>query len=232
MRRRLNIRASRPLIFPAILLASLAVLTEVLSSLSFVDQALIGVVKMLPPWFLGVSNVLDVIGNFPALIVVALVMASFEFWQRRRVRGWVMLASLSCLPIFFLIKELVRRARPVNEYVSSHGLHGFSFPSGHATGSAVVYGMVALLIWSNNRQAWARVASWSLLGLIVLVGVSRVYLGAHFPTDVLGGWLLALLIVSILRSITLAAAKHSEGTRAEVMRDTTEGEAVEGSLPL
>lgn len=203
-------------------MAGLATLIATLSSLSFVDKSLVALVDHLPRGLTPEFDFIAVLGDVPVLIVVAIVAAAFEFYRRHKVRAVVILGSLSSLLAFRAIKEIVRRARPVSEFVASHGLHDYSFPSGHSTGSAAVYGIIAVIIWNNSRRPAARLVSGLLIALIVLIGLSRVYLGAHYPTDVLGGWLLALIVVSLLRSISLASAKRSQRPLGEALEDTTE----------
>nr|WP_290670005.1 phosphatase PAP2 family protein [Ardenticatena sp.] len=65
---------------------------------------------------------------------------------------------------------------------------GFGFPSGHAQNAVVVWGWLA----AQSRHPWAYIAAG---GMAVLVGLSRIYLGVHFPHDVLGGWLLGLVVL-------------------------------------
>jgi membrane-associated phospholipid phosphatase len=78
---------------------------------------------------------------------------------------------------------------------------GLAFPSGHATLSAAVYGMGAVLISRATNRPAVKVAAWvGAVVIIVLVGVTRLYLGAHWLSDVLAGWALgALWLGAVLR---------------------------------
>jgi undecaprenyl-diphosphatase len=104
-----------------------------------------------------------------------------------------------------LLKIGFARARPelIEPIVVERG---FSFPSGHAALSMVAYGVVAVLIWRSSIAPWARRAAVALLGLIILaVGLSRVWLGVHYPTDVLAGWTLGALVVLLFARFSRVA---------------------------
>jgi undecaprenyl-diphosphatase len=92
-----------------------------------------------------------------------------------------------------LLKHFFQRQRPVleNPLVT---LSSFGFPSGHTMGATLFYGLLALLIAHSSRWAWSHriFAFCSAALLVALVGVSRIYLGAHFLTDVLGAIALGL----------------------------------------
>jgi len=113
-------------------------------------------------------------------------------------------AFLALLTIGFstAMKLTLRRKRPLNDYVLSMRFDTFSFPSGHAAGSMVAYGMLAAFGWFIFPFAISFAVSVLVLALVVYIGLSRVYLGAHYPSDVLAGWLLGLVglyaIVAVL----------------------------------
>ncbi|CAN7263918.1 phosphatase PAP2 family protein [Paenibacillus sp. LjRoot56] len=87
------------------------------------------------------------------------------------------------------LKDLIKRDRPSAE-VWLIEVDSFSFPSGHAMVSILFYGLLAYLLWVNVRQTWR--AAWLIPPIAVLVilciGLSRIYLGVHYPSDVLAGY--------------------------------------------
>jgi membrane-associated phospholipid phosphatase len=126
------------------------------------------------------------------VILVALAVAIFA-WRRRWLEAWFVVASsLGAGALGTVIKMLVRRPRPVPEPGS--GLlwslfDRYSFPSGHTVFYTAFFGAVAFLLWKRftGRARWVGIAV--CLALIALVGPSRVFLGAHWPSDVLAGYL-------------------------------------------
>ena len=108
----------------------------------------------------------------------------------------VVVAALGVLARFGL-SQLVREPRPA-EAVRAVAVGGFSFPSGHTVTSALVAGALAYLLHLLLRPAPARVAA-AVLGLwAALVGLSRVYLGVHWLSDVVAGWLFAAAVLTVL----------------------------------
>ena len=88
-----------------------------------------------------------------------------------------------------LLKELIRRARP-DVTLQAYAETGFSFPSGHATLAAAFYGFLIYLVWRMMPAGHRRTVVLAVLTLIIaLIAFSRLYLGVHYLTDVMG-WLL------------------------------------------
>ena len=114
---------------------------------------------------------------------------------RRRTAVFVVLVVLGGELLVAGVKELVRRDRPAPMHPHLPFVpHGSSFPSGHSTVSAVTYLTLALVAATPLTRRRGRVyVVGCALALVFLIGVSRVYLNVHYPTDVLGGWSAGLL---------------------------------------
>jgi undecaprenyl-diphosphatase len=95
--------------------------------------------------------------------------------------------------------------------------HGFSFPSGHAVLSMVAYGVLGVLVMRSRLPLWVRRAIViGLAGIVVLVGLSRVWLGVHFPTDVLAGWAAGAVIVLIYARLTRSVSPEPAAAAVDV----------------
>jgi undecaprenyl-diphosphatase len=132
----------------------------------------------------------------PALVVTVGVSAA-EVWRRRRIEpgaGWATLAYLGEVATNIGLRVAVGRQRPAVDYLPNRwpeiqaGFQRFCFPSGHAGAALLVVGAIVVLAWSCTRARWW-VSAGGLL-LIAVAGFGRVYMGVHWPSDVLAGYLL------------------------------------------
>ncbi|NJC71162.1 phosphatase PAP2 family protein [Planosporangium thailandense] len=133
------------------------------------------------------------------LLVQVLVVATVALARgpRRRAVGWLWVAYGGAVALYTLAKPLVHRPRPSAAELIGHAT-GLAFPSGHATASIATWGMLAIVL-ATGRPRGARVGLFTAAVVIVLlVGASRIYLGAHWPTDVLGGYALGGTWLSLL----------------------------------
>ena len=137
-----------------------------------------------------ICSVISFIGS-PLLIAIVVIAAAWlarrHDWRRF---GLLVVAAGGGLLLDQVLKAIYQRARPASasEFVSS--LSSWSFPSGHAMGSLVGYGVLAYLALAFVRGSAAR--RWIVGGtmaLILAIGLSRIYLGVHFPSDVIAGYL-------------------------------------------
>jgi membrane-associated phospholipid phosphatase len=154
---------------------------------------------------MGLSALGDGIVRTPATVLIA----AYLLWRRRW--SWALglaVAMIGAAVLVPVLKTMFHIARPTPIYV---GADAFSFPSGHAMSTSALYLMLA---WIASRSATpkARFVPWSLAAFMVLLtGTSRIYLGAHWPSDVLAGFALgtALAIVGVM----IAGGVRSEARR-------------------
>lgn len=140
-------------------------------------------------WVTGLAWAATYVGDTIALLIVGAIVGLAWRWRRG---DWVGLAVplgayLGALALYSAVKRLVARGRPPVELALGE-VPGQAFPSGHTTGSAAVYVALTLLLVVLARAAWQRAAIVGVIGtLVVVIGLSRVYLGVHWLGDVLGG---------------------------------------------
>jgi undecaprenyl-diphosphatase len=137
-------------------------------------------------------------GGTPAMAVLALVAIGWLLLLRRRSQALlVAVAALGAAALVTVIKNAVGRVRPplVDQLVVETNP---SFPSGHTLGSTVVIGVVAAVLVAMTGRALARVAIVATAAVaVLLIGLSRLYLGVHWTSDVLQGWLLGALWLGV-----------------------------------
>jgi membrane-associated phospholipid phosphatase len=139
------------------------------------------------------------LGWFPNDAASVTVIAVLLFLLRLRLESIVIVVStLLAGEAGTIVKDLVQRARPSATFVHlTARLADYSFPSGHVIFATVLFGTTFWVVWITWRSSWARNAVLIVLVLpIVLMGPSRVYLGEHWPTDVIGAYCLAGLWVT------------------------------------
>jgi undecaprenyl-diphosphatase len=150
------------------------------------NHTLVTVVKAVT--WLGSSGVLwTVIG------AAALALALRKRW---RLAVYLLVTGAGALVMDPVLKSLVGRLRPVVAHPISHGT-GNSFPSGHSLGSIVCYGAVLLVFLPAARGRWRNVFIAMVAALVALIGISRILLGVHYVSDVLGAWALGITWLGI-----------------------------------
>lgn len=135
------------------------------------------------------------LGNAKTIILFCTVLLLYK--KTRIEYGLPLAIADSCsATIQTIIKVIVHRPRPpVENFLISQG--GFSFPSGHSCSGLVFYGLFAYLLFHTAVDKTVhKVLGISFIALFLVIGVSRIYIGVHYPTDVLGGWSLGLAILT------------------------------------
>jgi undecaprenyl-diphosphatase len=142
-----------------------------------------------PAWLPEVARDITSLGSIVVLTMLTLAVVGYLFLAGTPVVAWLMLlAVFGGIALNDLLKLAFARVRP--DFVP-HGAQVFtlSFPSGHAALSAIAYLTIGALLARSQPSAAIGLYFMALAALLtVLVGVSRIYLGVHYPTDVLAGW--------------------------------------------
>jgi len=136
------------------------------------------------------ARVLAFLGSPPVIAGLALISAVLGMlWHKVRGAAWTLpVAIIGAGLIIQGVKLLIKRPRPSFFTPLLHE-SGYSFPSGHSLIAMVVYGLLGYFLLHLVKNAGARLLVRALTVLLVLaIGVSRVYVGVHYPTDVLAGW--------------------------------------------
>jgi len=172
------------------------------------DQHLLRrVTEMTRPWPLVLSETASLFGTAPLVAVITAVVGA----SLARERRWfdivlLIVAVIGAVLLSPLTKHLVSRARPTAFFRTS--ATGYSFPSGHTLNVTTLALALGFILW---RLPWHRAVkiAWTLALVIYVacVGASRIVLGVHYPTDVLGGFLLGVAWATLLMALVLGVER-------------------------
>lgn len=167
-------------------------------SRAFDTAVLLWIDAYTPGWLYGPMLAITTLGYY-WFVIPFLAVATVLFYVKRRRISAVLLpvATVGGMVLTTVLKTVFERDRP-ELFNSGYNASFYSFPSGHATMAVGFYGTLTLLVAMRLKGArrWAVVASGLLL--VLLIGFSRLYLGVHYPTDIIAGYLAAPLWISTI----------------------------------
>jgi undecaprenyl-diphosphatase len=172
----------------------------------------------------GISNLGGRAVLFWLITVTAVTMLIRRNYQ---LTAYLVVTGLGALALDPAIKLLVGRLRPMVPTPVALA-PGYSFPSGHALNATVFYGVMLLMFLPIIPPRLRRLVTGLVIALVMLVGISRVALGVHYPSDVIGGWLLGVAWLGI----TAHAFGHWRAETGQPARPLTQGLAPEAAPQL
>jgi membrane-associated phospholipid phosphatase len=162
--------------------------------MNFIDQnVLIFFANHRVEWISFVMMVITYSGSYLIVSSVTLLSAISFYVHKHTSRIFPFLVAVGGSAITTdLLKLIFQRARPPLNFML-YPETGFSFPSGHATAAMALYGFLFYIIWKHDKHYLKKPFMILLAVLITLVGVSRLYFGVHYLTDVLAGYAVGLI---------------------------------------
>lgn len=135
--------------------------------------------------------------NTPVIMTWVAVLAGFFLYKKWWSEAILLIGNLALTGILVaLLKNVYQRSRPAIQHLVEEG--GFSFPSGHALASTLIFGTLLIIVSQRIKSVQTKCILQSLMiVMIFIIMTSRVYLGVHYPTDVLGSFLLGLGILHV-----------------------------------
>ncbi|MEH7073224.1 phosphatase PAP2 family protein [Neobacillus drentensis] len=136
-----------------------------------------------------VMKIFTFIGSAPFVIVLSLFMLFFLYnVLNHRVELILFVAAIAGSAILnAILKNLFQRVRPDLHRLIN--VEGYSFPSGHAMNAFTVYSIISFLLWRHISNRLGRMTLIIVSSVMILaIGISRIYLGVHYPSDIIGGY--------------------------------------------
>lgn len=153
------------------------------------DRIVGKLVAALPSWLRPLMLLFTLAGQPPFTVGIATAVLGYGYALGKPFYEDAGIIALATIIVSGLLKLVLRRHRPRNAYSKHMFIKTFSFPSGHAAGALVSYGLAAVAI--SHKWPELTLTAWSVaLALIFLISLSRIYLGAHYASDIIGGWII------------------------------------------
>jgi len=186
------------------------------------EQVLTRVAKATRRWPLALPETISLFGTAPMVVVItAVVGASLARQGRWLDIALLIAAAVGAVLLSPLTKHLVSRARPTAFFRTS--ATGYSFPSGHTLNATCLAVALGFILW---RLPWHRTVkiAWTLVIVIYAasIGASRVVLGVHYPTDVLGGVLLGMAWGILLIALVIGVERRWASSPRSLRRSRRE----------
>lgn len=162
------------------------------------DTQVSSAVLRTPGWMQPVMLTATFLGQPIVLLIIAAAVAAFAVRNDKPRIALALGASTIAFIGNTILKFIFQRERPDTLYAAGMKIKSYSFPSGHSFGAMVFYGLLAYLAYQYLPQPWNIIVSVLLGVLILLIGISRIYLGAHFPSDVFAGWILGAIALLVI----------------------------------
>lgn len=138
------------------------------------------------------------IGSAFSLISISLL--SLIFMKDKKISISISINLITSTALNVLLKNVIERPRPIGYRLINET--GYSFPSGHSMVNTAFYGLIIYFIWKNVKNKKIKLISSTVLSLlIILIGISRIYLGVHYASDVLGGMFISISYLIIFTTI-------------------------------
>jgi undecaprenyl-diphosphatase len=156
-------------------------------------------------------NVISLLGYNVLIVELVIALVVFARLRWRRAAVWLTVAMAGSLVLDLTLKYIYHRTRPTAYFGMAP--HSYSFPSGHAMCSFCFYGVLAGLLSARTKPLGWRILIWfTAAALVIAIGLSRIYLGVHYPSDVVAGYLAAAVWVGtiIVLDHVRKVRKHSK----------------------
>jgi len=143
-----------------------------------------------------ISKIISIIFDTWVLMGITLLCSVYLWFKDSKKDSIFFIITMAIgAGAIFTLKDILLRARPLNILINETNS---SFPSGHATIAVIFFGILSYLIWTRRKSLAEKIIALVISSLLILfIGFSRIYLNAHWLTDVLAGFCLGLFILSI-----------------------------------
>ena len=187
------------LLFISIIVLLLTIIGLWYNQLAFIDKYIYNlIIKTKSPFFTFFFQCITFFASIEWFITLGIFVLLF---YRKGNFKYVMVIYMICISLItFLMKNLFGRTRPHDLMIIEE--IGYSFPSGHSSCAMAFYGLIAYLIFKSDlAKKKKKILIIGLLILIFLIGVSRIYLGVHYPSDVLAGFMVGIIYLIVFAYI-------------------------------
>lgn len=162
----------------------------------YFDNYIINLFKYKSDILTNIMKIITFLGSALSIILLTVLLIIVVKGKRNKIL--ILINVIVTTLLNQLLKKVFQRGRPIDSIIEESG---YSFPSGHSMVSMAFYGFLIYLVYKSNIKYKGLIVGL-LSVLIVLIGISRIYLGVHYPTDVIGGFTLSLSYLLLFIDIT------------------------------